>query len=135
MRSSERTNSSGVPLSRPILSLMPALFTSASIRPNRSIVLSTALRQLAGDVRSAAIEIAHRAEAAQLFHDFFAAGRVAIHNHGNRAFRAHAREIAAPMPLPPPVTITTLSLSCRSIGWVCLSRDQPCSFKKPPSIG
>jgi len=44
----------------------------------------------------------------------FAGFGVTVQNDGNRSLRGAARTIAAPMPLAPPVTSTTLFSSCRS---------------------
>src|SRR5262249_44206592 len=106
---------SGLPLSRPTLSLTPALFTSTSSRPDFCSVSFTAFAQLAASHKSAPI-CSQRAPA--LFssvHSFAAA----VSSRSTIATIAPSfaapRAIAAPIPFAPPVTKTTLFLSCKSM--------------------
>src|SRR5215472_13191097 len=109
-------NWAGLPLSRPTRSFAPALFTRASKRWARASARSTAAWQFAAEPRSASMKWALRPSLASWAIRSFAAGASRSTTTGSAPSFATARAIAAPMPLAPPVTSTTLLSSSRSIG-------------------
>src|SRR5260370_2756940 len=111
----EATNWSGLPFSRPTPSLTPALFTRALIRPNFLRVCSTVLEQASGAARSATIKSLTLPCCRKSGCDFSTASGSRSTITGMAPSPATIRVMAAPMPLAPPVTITTLSFSWRSM--------------------
>ena len=111
------TNSSGSPCSRPTPSFTPALFTSASRCPSRcSRIVSTAEAQALGtDISAATNSHAIAARCNSVCTSLFRCQRRYPRSRESRLPRRNPRTIAAPIPLAPPVTRTTLPFSCRSI--------------------
>src|SRR5512146_1385810 len=114
-------------------SLTPALFTRASRWPKNSPALFTARRHSSGRQRSAATNLVRSWPNSRTSLAPASSSRSAI--TGMPPSWLAARQIAAPIPLPPPVTRITLSLSCKSIKSRCVQAKDPVLFVLRQSLG
>src|SRR5215470_7040321 len=87
---------------------------STSSRSNSRSVWSTMAAQFSGAMTSAMMRLHFAPESHSSFLSWLAASSSLSTKTGTAPSRAHPRTMAAPIPFPPPVTRTTLSLSCKS---------------------